>query len=157
MKRVPFKLNSRTRQLFLQLRNTAMEDSSIFLSSSFLPLSSPPSPPFLSPFQPLPPSLPPVPSEPRNVSSTALTSTSFTVTWLPPASPNGIIDNYTLQYTDITAGRMFIKTGITTESQVLEGLSPARDYQVVVSALTDKGPGPESVPLDVTTLEDGKT
>ena len=84
-------------------------------------------------------------------------STSFTVTWLPPANPNGIIDNYTLQYTDNTTGMMTIEMGIMTESQVLESLSPFRRYQVVVSALTDKGPGPQSVPLDVTTLEDGKT
>lgn len=122
--------------------------------SSFHPLSSPPSP--SPPFR-CPSLYHQVPSEPRNVSFTALTSTSFTVTWLPPASPNGIIDNYTLQYTDTTTGMMVVEMGITTESQVLEGLSPARRYRVVVSALTDKGPGPESEPLVVTTLEDGKT
>ena len=47
------------------------------------------------------------------------TSTSFTVTWLPPADPNGIIDNYTLEYTDITAGMTTTETGITTERQAL--------------------------------------
>ena len=80
------------------------------------------------------------------------------MTWLPPANPNGIIDNYTLRYTNTTTGMMVDEImGITTESQVLEGLSPFRGYRVVVSALTDKGPGPESEPLVVTTLEDGKT
>ena len=84
-------------------------------------------------------------------------STSFTVTWLPPANPNGIIDNYTLEYTDNTMGMTTTETGITTERQALVDLRPFRLYQVTVYALTDKGPGPGSVPLDVTTLEDGKT
>ena len=84
-------------------------------------------------------------------------STSFTVTWLPPANPNGIVDNYTLEYTDITARMTTTETGITTERQALVGLRPFWLYRVVVYALTDKGPGPGSVPLDVTTLEDGKT
>ena len=143
----------------------------LILSFPILPLASPTSslfPPTLSfplslssPLSPffflLQCPLYPVPSEPRDVTITNLTSTSFTVTWLPPANPNGIIDNYTLQYTDTTMGMVVVEIGITTESQVLEGLSPARGYRVVVSALTDKGPGPESVPLVVTTLEDGKT
>ena len=57
----------------------------------------------------------------------------------------------------VTMGNITVTTEITLQSQILEDLIPFRRYEVTVFALTDKGAGPGSVPLDVFTLEDGKT
>ena len=103
-----------------------------------------------------------VPSAPLDLSYRNITPNSINVTWSPPANPNGIIDNYTLQYMavtmgTVTMGNITVITEITRQLQLLDDLIPFRRYEVMVFALTDKGAGPVSVTLDVFTLEDGKT
>ena len=56
-----------------------------------------------------------------------------------------------------TTGNLTVIPEITPQSRMLAGLRPFQQYEVVVFALTDKGTGPGSAPLDVFTLEDGKT
>ena len=46
--------------------------------------------------------------------------------------------------------------GIQPEMRLLEGRMPFTNYTVVVFAVSEKGPGPSSETLTVTTLEDSE-
>ena len=97
-----------------------------------------------------------VPSAPLNLEYVNLTSTAIQVTWLPPADPNGIIDNYTLMLTFEADGTSENITDISITTHNVTGLLPYQEYTIVVYALTDKGPGSGSIPLNVLTDEDSK-
>ena len=92
-----------------------------------------------------------VPSAPLNVTYRNLSSTEIEVSWLPPADPNGIIDNYTLMYTLNDSMNI---SGILELSYNLTSLMPYLQYVIVVYALTDKGQGIGSDSLVVLTDED---
>lgn len=106
------------------------------------------------------PFVPTVPSEPLDLTYTNDSSTRISLTWQPPESPNGIIESYTLQITDITLSTDETElpsitdiTGNTTE-YIVDILLPFHTYHLVLYALTDRGAGPGSVALIVYTLED---
>jgi len=82
-----------------------------------------------------------------------LTATSIHVFWSPPAEPNGIIDNYTVEYMELPTGENFTKEGIRATMADLTGLMEYERYIVVVYAFTDKGRGEGSDQLMVRTLE----
>ncbi len=102
-----------------------------------------------------------VPSEPLNLDYTNATSTSINLTWESPLSPNGDIESYTLQITDISTDsiptlNIANVSGITGNNTVLTGVLPYHSYELVLYALTDRGAGPGSTPLIVYTLQDSK-
>ena len=119
---------------------------------SLLPLIS-----ILSPSSLLLPNLAPhpslVPSAPLNVTYENLTATSIHVYWFTPAEPNGIIDNYTVEYTNIPTNETLCRDGIVPTFVNITGLMEYQPYTVVVYAYTDNGRGEGSDPLMVLTAE----
>ena len=88
-------------------------------------------------------------------------STAILVTWepVPEIDRNGIIAQYEVEFNQSTFNQ--ISTGdltTTNASQLmveLEGLEEYVEYSVRVRAYTSVGPGPFSVAVINTTLEDG--
>ncbi len=77
--------------------------------------------------------------------------------WSPPDDPNGIVENYTVMYMPLSSPDVASEvSGITGLSQTLSDLDPFTRYTVVVYALTDKGVGEGSEPLEVLTEESGE-
>ena len=97
-----------------------------------------------------------VSSAPLALEYANLTSTAIQVTWLSPDDPNGIVDNYTLMLTFEADGTSENITDISITTYNVTGLLAYQQYTVVVYALTDKGPGSGSAPLNVLTDEDCK-
>ncbi|XP_054656290.1 receptor-type tyrosine-protein phosphatase delta-like isoform X5 [Dunckerocampus dactyliophorus] len=100
---------------------------------------------------------------PMDVKCYSPTSTSILVSWQAPTteSQNGIITRYSIQYTaneggEDTTGSGRVADNIPPESTqyLLENLEKWTQYRVTVTAHTDAGAGPESVPQVVRTEED---
>lgn len=100
-------------------------------------------------------------SPPQDVKCHSPSSTSILVRWWPPPVElqNGIITQYTIQYgategEDTTTHQI---SSIPPESSryLLENLEKWTEYRVTVTAHTDVGAGPESLPLLIRTEEDG--
>ena len=98
---------------------------------------------------------------PQDVRCYSSSSTNILVSWRPPPVElqNGIITQYTIQYAategeDTTTQQI---TSIPPESSqyLLENLEKWTEYQVTVTAHTDVGAGPESLPQLIRTEEDG--
>lgn len=72
---------------------------------------------------------------------------------------NGIITKYTIQYAategEDLATRQISDIPPETTEYVLENLEKWTEYRVAVTAHTDVGPGPESLPQLIRTEEDG--
>ena len=81
-------------------------------------------------------------------------SRSFLVTWSPPSDLNAPEVNYTLQLTQPSSAMNI--TGVTVQMYLFEELQPSTNYSVVIFAVSDKGPGPASETIAVTTSEDCK-
>ena len=84
-----------------------------------------------------------------------MSSSGFLLSWsAPPAvNHNGIIRNYTINITEENTGRQLQLTS-NTNSQRVESLHPYYNYTCAVSTVTVAA-GPYSVPVAITTLEDG--
>lgn len=102
-----------------------------------------------------------VPSVPLDLAYTNESSISVRLTWTRPASPNGVIESYTLNITDLSvmpnqldSQTITDSSGNLTEYLVMTGLLPFHTYKFVLTASTDRGPGNESTLLIVYTLED---
>ena len=96
---------------------------------------------------------------PRNFTFISISSTSVTLTWRRPETPNGIITNYTLTYTNGTFFSPVTIPAVMDISHVYEyvviSLNEDTDYEFVLSATTGGGTGP-NVTLSLRTNEDGK-
>ena len=96
---------------------------------------------------------------PVDIAVSNITSTSFSVTWLPPAYPdqNGVIRTYSLTLTDMTTGN---STVFSVESNVtsfhFDDLHPAYLYSLEIAAAT-VSQGPNSEPVQVEMDEDSKS
>ena len=94
---------------------------------------------------------------PRNFAAVADTSTSVQLSWERPATPNGIIDNYTLEYYVTSDGPnsnpVMDVLGSRMTSHEVTGLNEFTEYTFRLAAVTT-GPGPQAT-FTVTTLEDG--
>ncbi|KAA8582453.1 hypothetical protein FQN60_006124, partial [Etheostoma spectabile] len=97
---------------------------------------------------------------PQEVKCYSPSSTNILVSWRPPPMElqNGIITHYTIQYAvtegeDSTAHQI---SSIPPESSqyLLENLEKWTEYHVTVTAHTDVGAGPESLPQLIRTEED---
>lgn len=93
--------------------------------------------------------------EPQNFMAVTLTATQVTLSWSRPASPNGLITNYTLVYSNST----FSLSQVIPYSEMVSvveiaGLNEFTSYRFAVNASTLVGAGPEAV-RDITTAEAG--
>ena len=98
---------------------------------------------------------------PQDVRCFSPSSTNILVSWRPPPTElqNGIITKYAVQYTaiegDDTTTRQISDIPSQNSQYLLENLEKWTEYRVTVSAHTDVGAGPESLPQVVRTEEDG--
>lgn len=98
---------------------------------------------------------------PQEVKCYSSSSTSILVRWLPPPveSQNGIITQYAIQFAategEDAATRQIDGISPQTSQYLLENLDKWTEYRVTVTALTDVGAGPESLPQLIRTEEDG--
>ena len=95
-------------------------------------------------------------SSPVNIIASNIGATSFLLSWSdpPPEDHNGIIRQYRLNITEENTMTTFEMTLATTQMMLLF-LHPYYNYSCAVSAVTVQ-PGPYSLPIRVTTAEDGK-
>ncbi|RXM98470.1 Receptor-type tyrosine-protein phosphatase delta [Acipenser ruthenus] len=97
---------------------------------------------------------------PQDIKCTSPSSTSILVSWLPPPVElqNGIITKYSIQYAAIegedTNPHHISDLYPETSQYLLEELEKWTEYRVTVSAHTEVGPGPESLPQLIRTDED---
>ena len=81
-----------------------------------------------------------VPSEPQSVETVSVNSSSVTLQWRPPVTPNGIITQYSIRFDETVIN-------ITDDMlmSTVEGLSPDIVYTLQVRAHTSVGAGPPSI------------
>ncbi|MBN3315626.1 PTPRD phosphatase, partial [Atractosteus spatula] len=97
---------------------------------------------------------------PQDVTCSSPSSTSILVSWLPPPVElqNGILTKYSVQYAategEDTSPRQITDLPPESSQYLLEGLEKWTEYRVTVSAHTDVGRGPESLPVLIRTDED---
>ena len=82
-----------------------------------------------------------VPSEPCTLEVASVTSSSVTLQWMPPETPNGVITHYSIQF-DGTVVDNFHKKTLTKMMRTVEGLSPDTEYLVQLRAHTRVAAGP---------------
>ena len=96
---------------------------------------------------------------PLDVRGHNTSSTSILVEWddVPAFDQNGIITNYTITYRSLTEGHNGSAiAGPYDRPKELTGLREYVDYAITVLASTSKGDGPQSIPILVSTDQDGK-
>ncbi|KAJ8416441.1 hypothetical protein AAFF_G00357290 [Aldrovandia affinis] len=97
---------------------------------------------------------------PQDVKCSSPSSTNILVSWRPPPVDlqNGIIAKYSVQYAvtegEDTSSRQVSNLPPESSQYLLENLEKWTEYRVTVSAHTDVGPGPESLPVLIRTDED---
>lgn len=98
---------------------------------------------------------------PQEVKCYSPSSTNILVSWRPPPVElqNGIITQYTINYAategEDTAARQIPDIPPEISQYLLENLEKWTEYRVTVTAHTDVGAGPESLPQIIRTEEDG--
>ena len=92
---------------------------------------------------------------PINVQSSDITSTSLTLTWLPPESTlqNGVIRHYIVMALEVNTGANFSYQAQSHTSFSVGDLHPYYTYHFNVLAVTVEA-GPASLDHTVTTLQD---
>ena len=91
---------------------------------------------------------------PRQFFGFADNSTSITVSWSAPATPNGVITEYQLQCSG--GGQVFSRTVMGSQTTTtLSGLLPYTNYSCNITAHTSVGGGPAAT-TSVTTKQDGE-
>ena len=81
-----------------------------------------------------------VPSEPCSLREASVTSTTVTLQWMPPETPNGIITHYSVQ----CGGRVIDNFGSETLNRpmgIVKELSPDTQYVLQLTAHTRVGAG----------------
>ena len=81
-----------------------------------------------------------VPSEPRSLVVFSVNSSSVTLQWMPPESPNGVI----MQYSILHDASNITNFGNNMLMDTIEGLSPDTVYDVQLRAHTVVGAGPST-------------
>nr|XP_021323628.1 phosphatidylinositol phosphatase PTPRQ [Danio rerio] len=94
---------------------------------------------------------------PQDVVYTLLTISTVRLSWRPPNEPNGIIQYYTIYYTDNNTEYTERVPG-SEHQLLLSDLQAGQDYSVWMSSSTSVGDGGLFSPsLNFTTLEDGQS
>ena len=89
---------------------------------------------------------------PRQFFGVAGSSTTITLAWSAPATPNGVITEYQLQCSG--GGQVFNHTVMETTT-TLSGLLPYTNYSCSITAHTSAGGGPAAT-TSVTTLQESE-
>ena len=84
-----------------------------------------------------------MPSEPSSLEIVSVNSSSVTLQWRPPVTPNGAITNYSLQY-DTIGNDSFGNSALDMLMDTVGGLSPDTVYMLRLAANTAVGAGPTS-------------
>lgn len=98
---------------------------------------------------------------PQDIKCSSPSSTNILVSWRPPPTElqNGIIVKYAVQYAategEDTTTRKISDIPPESSQYLLENLEKWTEYRVTVTAHTDVGEGPESLPQLIRTEEDG--
>ncbi len=95
-----------------------------------------------------------VPSPTANIIVTDITSRTALITWVEPATPNGVITGYTLTLT-FNTGSVINDTVDIMFSAV--DLRPFTEYTVSVQGITGGGTGESGQGFTFTTLEDSES
>ena len=81
-----------------------------------------------------------VPSKPCSLRDASVTSTTVTLQWMPPETPNGVITHYSVQCGGTVIDNFGSKT-INRMTGTVEGLSPNTQYVLHLTAHTRVGAG----------------
>ncbi|CAH7332029.1 Ptprq [Phodopus roborovskii] len=92
-------------------------------------------------------------SAPENITYKNISSGEIEISFLPPSSPNGIIQKYTI-YLKRSNGSEARTINTTSLTQNIRGLKKYTHYVIEVSASTLKGEGVRSMPVSILTEED---
>ncbi|XP_028728862.1 phosphatidylinositol phosphatase PTPRQ [Peromyscus leucopus] len=92
-------------------------------------------------------------SAPENITYKNISSGEIEISFLPPSSPNGIIQKYTI-YLKRSNGNEAKIINTTSLTQNIRGLKKYTHYVIEVSASTLKGEGVRSMPISILTEED---
>nr|XP_051702470.1 phosphatidylinositol phosphatase PTPRQ [Oryctolagus cuniculus] len=92
-------------------------------------------------------------SAPENITYKNISSGEIELSFLPPSSPNGIIQKYTI-YLKRNNGNEERTINATSLTQNIKGLKKYTQYLIEVSASTLKGEGVRSAPISILTEED---
>uniref|UniRef100_H2RE86 Protein tyrosine phosphatase receptor type Q n=1 Tax=Pan troglodytes TaxID=9598 RepID=H2RE86_PANTR len=92
-------------------------------------------------------------SAPENITYKNISSGEIELSFLPPSSPNGIIQKYTI-YLKRSNGNEERTINTTSLTQNIKGLKKYTQYIIEVSASTLKGEGVRSAPISILTEED---
>ncbi|XP_035874530.1 phosphatidylinositol phosphatase PTPRQ [Phyllostomus discolor] len=92
-------------------------------------------------------------SAPESITYRNISPGEIEISFLPPSSPNGIIQKYTI-YLKRSNGNVERTIDTTSLTQNIEGLKKYTQYVIEVSASTLKGEGVRSAPVSVLTEED---
>ena len=104
-------------------------------------------------------------SSPQNLTITNKKSTSLTVEWSPPLTPNGVVLSYQVSYVGLESvnpvpdsfeTNSTLNTNGTTQTVDVVGLSPYSLYSLSVKAFTSAGGGEETT-VTFRTEEDCKS
>ncbi|KAM8802889.1 phosphatidylinositol phosphatase PTPRQ isoform 2-T2 [Rhynchonycteris naso] len=90
---------------------------------------------------------------PENITYKNISSGEIEISFLPPSSPNGIIQKYTI-YLKRSNGNEERTIETTSLTQSIKGLKKYTHYTIEVSASTLKGEGVRSIPISLLTEED---
>uniref|UniRef100_A0A8D0SZ38 Phosphatidylinositol phosphatase PTPRQ n=1 Tax=Sus scrofa TaxID=9823 RepID=A0A8D0SZ38_PIG len=92
-------------------------------------------------------------SAPENITYRNISSGEIELSFLPPNSPNGIIQKYTI-YLKKSDGNEERTINTSSLTQSIKGLKKYTQYMIEVSASTLSGEGVRSLPISVLTEED---
>ena len=92
---------------------------------------------------------------PRNFFAEAANSTSISLSWTRPATPNGVITHYTLTYSTNGGDESMEMVPPTLTSFPVDNLNEYTMYTFTLSASTIAGTGPSATASAITD-EDGK-
>ena len=87
-----------------------------------------------------------VPNKPRLLEIVSINSSSVTLQWMPPDTPNGIITHYSLKNGTILIANLSSNVLMFT----VGGLSPLTMYELQLRAHTRVGEGPPSSVIVIT-------
>ena len=92
--------------------------------------------------------------KPRNFNGNTLNSTSIRLSWTRPATPNGVITNYSLVYHITDDDSIPTTLSIDDITTTIDDLNEYTNYTFAISAVTSVGSGPEAMVTAITD-EDG--
>ena len=97
-------------------------------------------------------------TNPRITSAMALSQAAIKIVWEVERNGEaveGYFVKYKPRYSDHSFSSMEVVTG-STSNRILTGLEPAKEYLVMVQPFNGNVEGPDSEPIAVRTLSDGK-